>query len=121
MRGLAAKITHLYRAVRDVRCCPDLATIMSKARTENSLGNFGGGQGGKPEPTSGGKLPLETTSFVGRRRELSEVEGLLGRTRLLTPVEVGAPGKTRPVLRVVVRWVELASLSGPELVTLERP
>src|SRR5215208_5155856 len=46
----------------------DLATIMSRARTENSLRVVAGGQGGKPETTSGGKLPLETTSFVGRGR-----------------------------------------------------
>jgi predicted ATPase/DNA-binding CsgD family transcriptional regulator len=102
----------------------DLATIMSRARTENSLRVVAGGPGGKPETMSGGKLPLETTSFVGRGRELSEVEGMLGRTRLLTLVGVGGSGKTRLALRVAVRqadkgkvwWVELASLSGPELV-----
>jgi predicted ATPase/DNA-binding CsgD family transcriptional regulator len=101
----------------------DLATIMSRAQTENSLRVVAGGQGGKPETTSGGKLPLETTSFVGRGRELSEVEGLLGRTRLLTLVGVGGSGKTRLALRVAVRradegnvwWVELASLSGRDL------
>ena len=50
--------------------------------------------------SSGGKLPLETTSFVGRERELGEVEGLLGRTRLLTLTGVGGSGKTRLALRV---------------------
>jgi predicted ATPase len=102
----------------------DLATIMSRARTENSLRVVGGGKGGRPETTSGGRLPLETTSFVGRGRELSEVEGLLGRTRLLTLVGVGGSGKTRLALRVAVRragevsvwWVDLASLSGRDLV-----
>jgi predicted ATPase/DNA-binding CsgD family transcriptional regulator len=102
----------------------DLAIIMSRARTENSLRVVAGGQGGKPETTSVGTLPLETTSFVGRGWELSEVEGLLGRTRLLTLVGVGGSGKTRLALRVAVRradegnvwWVELASLSGRDLV-----
>ena len=97
---------------------------MSRARTENSLRVVAGGQGGKPEASSGGKLPLETTSFVGRGRELSEVERLLGRTRLLTLVGVGGSGKTRLALRVAVRraeggnvwWVDLASLSGRDLV-----
>jgi predicted ATPase/DNA-binding CsgD family transcriptional regulator len=97
---------------------------MSRARTENSPRVVAGEQGGKPETSSGGKLPLETTSFVGRGRELSEVEGLLGRTRLLTLVGVGGSGKTRLALRVAVRradegnvwWVELASLSGRDLV-----
>jgi hypothetical protein len=77
----------------------DLATIMSRARTENSLRIVGGGQAGKPETRSEGKLPLETTSFVGRGRELSEVEGLPGRTRLLTLVGVGGSGKARLALR----------------------
>jgi predicted ATPase/DNA-binding CsgD family transcriptional regulator len=102
----------------------DLATIMSKARTENSLRVVTGGQDGKPETTSGGRLPLETTSFVGRGRELSEVEGLLGRTRLLTLVGVGGSGKTRLALRLAGRraeegdvwWVDLASLPGRDLV-----
>jgi hypothetical protein len=72
---------------------------MSRARPENSLRGLAGEQGGNSETTSGGKLPLETTSFVGRGRELSEVEGLLGRTRLLTLVGVGGSGKTRLALR----------------------
>jgi hypothetical protein len=72
---------------------------MSRARTENSLRGVAGEQGGNSETTSGGKLPLETTSFVGRGRELSEVEGLPGRTRLLTLVGVGGSGKARLALR----------------------
>jgi predicted ATPase/DNA-binding CsgD family transcriptional regulator len=101
----------------------DLATIMPKARTENSFRVVTGGRGGGPKAVSGGKLPLETTSFVGRERELGEVEGLLGRTRLLTLTGAGGSGKTRLALRLAGRaseghvwWVELASLSGPQLV-----
>ena len=106
----------------------DLATIMTRARTENSPGVVAGGRGERSEaaPPPGGNLPLETTSFVGRGRELGEVEGLLGRTRLLTFTGVGGAGKTRLALRVAgglrasfrngAWWVELASLSGPDLV-----
>ena len=102
----------------------NLATIMSKARTENSLRVVAGGRGGGSKPVSGNNLPLETTSFVGRERELSEVEGLLCRTRLLTLTGVGGSGKTRLALRIAGRranegdvwWVELASLSGEDLV-----
>src|SRR5215213_5278386 len=68
----------------------DLATIMPKMRTENSLRVVAGGRGdGSKAAPPGGNLPLETTSFVGRERELGEVEGLLGRTRLLTLTGVG--------------------------------
>jgi hypothetical protein len=77
----------------------DLATIMSRARTENSLRIVGGGQAGKPETRSEGKLPLETTSFVGRGLELSEVEGLLG---LLPLIE--AAGAVPNDIDVWTRW-----------------
>jgi predicted ATPase/DNA-binding NarL/FixJ family response regulator len=47
-----------------------------------------------------GNLPLELTSFVGRRREVGEVRRLLGETRLVTLTGVGGTGKTRLALRV---------------------
>lgn len=74
----------------------------------------------------GGKLPLETTSFVGRERALGEIEELLGQTRILTLTGAGGSGKTRLALRAAgglresfgngAWWVELASLAGPDLV-----
>jgi predicted ATPase/DNA-binding CsgD family transcriptional regulator len=80
----------------------------------------------EPEPLSPGNLPLELTSFVGRGRELSEVEDLLGRTRLLTLAGAGGSGKTRLALRAAwdlrssftngAWWVDLASLSDADLV-----
>jgi non-specific serine/threonine protein kinase len=104
----------------------DLATIMPKTRTENSLRVVAGRQGGGPRTVSGGKLPLETTSFVGRERELGEVGELLGRTRLLTLTGVGGSGKTQLAIRVAgdlptsfgngTWWVDLVSLAGPDLV-----
>ncbi len=50
----------------------------------------------------GGKrsLPFETTSFVGRRTELTEVKGLLKNNRLVTITGTGGVGKTRLALRV---------------------
>lgn len=69
---------------------------------------------------------MQTTSFVGRERELGAVEELLGRTRLLTLAGAGGSGKTRLALRVAedvagsfgdgAWWVELASLSDGALV-----
>jgi predicted ATPase/class 3 adenylate cyclase len=45
-------------------------------------------------------LPLQLTSFVGREREVAEVERLLGAARLLTLTGAGGIGKTRVALQV---------------------
>lgn len=72
-------------------------------------------------------LPVELTSFVGRRHEITEVKRLLAGSRLVTLIGVGGVGKTRLALRVAadvrrafrdgVCLVELAALDGPELLT----
>ena len=79
-----------------------------------------------PEHTTRGNLPLELSSFVGREREISEVERLLADTRLLTLTGTGGCGKTRLALKVAtnlaeefdhgVWWVRLAPLADPALV-----
>ncbi len=71
-------------------------------------------------------LPQQTTSFIGRERELREACGLLADTRLLTIVGPGGIGKTRLSLQVTaevldayrdgVWFVELASIVDPALV-----
>ena len=58
------------------------------ARTEDSPRLVAGGRGDGSKAAGGGNLPLETTSFVGRERELAEVNELLGQARLLTLVGV---------------------------------
>jgi predicted ATPase len=80
-------------------------------------------EGGRPP----NNLPLQLSSFVGREREIAEVEGLLlsGR-QLLTLSGPGGAGKTRLALAVASRlgdhfedgvwWVELAPISDPNLV-----
>lgn len=45
-------------------------------------------------------LPLEVTSFVGRRRELSELRRMLTAARLVTVTGPGGVGKTRLALRL---------------------
>ena len=69
-------------------------------------------------------LPVQASSFVGRERELDELEGMLASSRLLTLTGPGGCGKTRLALQAVanlaedfedgVNFVELASLSAPE-------
>jgi non-specific serine/threonine protein kinase len=46
-----------------------------------------------------GNIPLELTSFVGRRGELSDVKQLLSSSRLVTLTGIGGVGKTRLSLR----------------------
>ena len=79
----------------------------------------------KPTASARGALPAEMTSFVGRRRELSETRRLLAGGRMLTLTGVGGVGKTRLALRMAaevrrtfpdgVWFVELASLQDPQL------
>ncbi|GAA1533450.1 ATP-binding protein [Kribbella lupini] len=73
-----------------------------------------------------GTLPAELTSFVGRRRELTDARALLATGRLLTLTGVGGVGKTRLALRLAAQvrrtfpdgvwFVELASVEEPQLV-----
>jgi predicted ATPase/DNA-binding CsgD family transcriptional regulator len=73
-----------------------------------------------------GKLPAESTSFVGRRRLLAEVKAAFANTRLLTLVGPGGVGKTRLALRAAAdlrrtvrdgAWfIDLAGLDDPHLV-----
>jgi predicted ATPase/class 3 adenylate cyclase len=71
-------------------------------------------------------LPLQLTSFVGREKEIAEVERLLGQTRLLTLTGPGGSGKSRLALRVAAElltrfqdgscFVDLSPVTDPALV-----
>jgi len=71
-------------------------------------------------------LPPQLTSFIGREREIAEIERLLAGTRLLTLTGPGGCGKTRLALQVAGAWadewpdgvwfVPLAALTDPALV-----
>jgi len=50
-------------------------------------------------------LPYQTTSFIGRERELGEVKSLLGAARLLTLLGMGGLGKTRLSLQVAAEVI----------------
>jgi predicted ATPase/DNA-binding NarL/FixJ family response regulator len=74
-----------------------------------------------------GNLPAEAASFVGRRRELTEVRKKLAEARLVSLVGPGGVGKTRLALRAAADlgrgfrdggWlVELADVTDPALVS----
>jgi predicted ATPase len=76
------------------------------------------------QPTAG--VPAQLTSFVGRTRELDEVQALMRRSRLVTLVGVGGVGKTRLAIEAAQRalrnavdaiaFVDLAALADPALV-----
>jgi non-specific serine/threonine protein kinase len=71
-------------------------------------------------------IPTVLTSFVGRKRDMTEVRRLLASSRLVTLTGAPGCGKTRLALRVAteinrqyadgVHWVELARLADPALV-----
>jgi predicted ATPase len=77
-----------------------------------------------PRPLS--NLPLELTSFVGRRSELEHLQDLQARSRLLALVGPGGVGKTRLAIHLAtdvlgkfadgVWFVELASIGDGDLV-----
>src|SRR5262249_22053021 len=76
------------------------------------------------EPRS--RVPVPLTTFVGRERELGEVQVLIGRHRLVTVTGPGGSGKTRLMLELLPRlapslpdgvtFVELAPLADSALV-----
>ena len=71
-------------------------------------------------------LPAQLTSFVGRERELGELQELARAHRLVTVIGTGGTGKTRLMLQASAElvgeqtdgvWlVELAPISDPELI-----
>src|SRR5262245_46664456 len=79
-----------------------------------------------PDEAALRNLPVQLTSFVGRRRDVAAVRGLLTHARLVTLTGAAGVGKTRLALRVAeglrrqfadgVWLVELASLTDARLV-----
>ena len=72
-----------------------------------------------------GNLPVDLTSFIGRRNELADAKQALTQSRLVTLVGVGGVGKTRLAIHVAadvrrafedgVWFVDLSPLQDEEL------
>ncbi|MFE3003131.1 protein kinase [Nocardia sp. NPDC059246] len=83
-------------------------------------------RGGVDGCVAGRNLPLELTSFVDRRIQVSEVKNLLSGSSLVTLTGIGGVGKSRLALRVAhkvrqdfadgVCLIELGKLQDPSLV-----
>ncbi len=79
-----------------------------------------------PRPALRHNLPVPLTSFVGRARDLADLDVLLASSRLVTLTGVGGAGKSRLAMEVAASqlparpggvWVvELASVREPDLV-----
>ena len=71
-------------------------------------------------------LPVQLTSFIGREKEIEEIQGLLGEHRLVTLTGAGGCGKTRLAIQVAsgliphfeegVWFVDLAPVAEPTLI-----
>lgn len=91
--------------------CPRSTFLVTMARPSRGVGN----------------LPAETTSFIGRRRELAELRKKLSEARLVSLVGPGGVGKTRLAIRIAAdldrgfrdgAWlVELAENRDPTLIS----
>ncbi|MFI6851960.1 ATP-binding protein [Streptomyces sp. NPDC050416] len=83
---------------------------------------------GGSAPRRDPQLPVETTSFVDRRGELTQGRELMARARLVTLTGPGGVGRTRLAARIAarvqrafpdgVRFVHLSGLHDPALVPL---
>ena len=84
------------------------------------------GDGWVPVREIANNLPQPVTSFVGRERDVAEVQALLRETRLVTLLGMGGLGKTRLSLQVAeaikhrhadgVWFIDLSPLRDPQLV-----
>jgi predicted ATPase/DNA-binding winged helix-turn-helix (wHTH) protein len=99
-----------YRFVAEVRRLPIAGAAVPASAPD------------RPPDAERSNLPLETSSFIGRERELAELRGRLRERALVTLVGAGGVGKTRIALKLAesllddfpdgVFLLELAPLTG---------
>jgi len=122
---------HLYREILQGRIGPAASTIAVSATPMSvSHGSPSGLESSRPlaHRMVGQRhnLPVQLSSFVGREREMREIQRLLASSRALTLTGSGGAGKTRLAIEAAASqisayqdgvWlVELAALSEPALV-----
>jgi predicted ATPase/class 3 adenylate cyclase/DNA-binding CsgD family transcriptional regulator len=81
-----------------------------------------------PERVASQGLPLQLTSFVGRRAQIDDLVRIISENRLVTLTGAGGAGKTRLAVEVAgqlgdefpdgTKYVELAPITEPELVSV---
>jgi predicted ATPase/DNA-binding CsgD family transcriptional regulator/DNA-binding XRE family transcriptional regulator len=90
------------------RSRPSARASRALAELEAAVGASAGGPrppgGAGPVGEEAARLPVAQSSFVGRERELSELSGLLARSRLISLIGPGGEGKTRLAIEAVRRW-----------------
>jgi predicted ATPase/DNA-binding CsgD family transcriptional regulator len=79
------------------------------ARASRALAEFEARAAADTQRPTG--LPVAQSSFIGRERELAELAGLLGRSRLVSLVGPGGAGKTRLAIEAIRRRDPAASVA----------
>ncbi len=91
--------------LRDIQSLHGIATDAMALRADPPAGNalsplpFAARRSGPVARHGDEALPVELTSFINRRSELSELKNLLSASRLVTLTGTGGVGKTRLALR----------------------
>jgi non-specific serine/threonine protein kinase len=103
----------LYTNIKSGKETPRIETVTMKPVVKEASAN----------------IPVPLTSFIGRQKELKEIEKLLSSSRLLTLTGPGGVGKTRLAIQTAhvsikkfkdgVSWVGLAGLSDENLIPQE--
>ncbi|MDI9979420.1 protein kinase [Rhodococcus sp. IEGM 1307] len=110
-----AQLRHGF-AVEEMAVRVSLGDERPKAERSFSASRAPASLGARNTP---GNLPLELTSFIGRRSQLAEAKQLLTAARLVTLTGVGGVGKTRLALRAAAS-VERGFADGVWLVELDK-
>ncbi len=83
------------------------------ARARRAIDGLAAGVTEEPAKAPAVALPVAQSSFVGRERELAELDKLLAGSRLVTLIGPGGAGKTRLAVEAARRWTADSTLFVP--------